>query len=272
MANTTIWTKLMQIQKEVKSFIRTEPSAKNTNGKADYSYTPGSMIQDEVRKLMNKYNLMLIMDVADECHEGFEYPVYKLINNEVQRFDKKELLCTLTIQYSWLDTDSGEETRTFTLKTYGMNGYDKSLTTALSTAERYIFLKFFHIPTYDKSDEADAVDPTNIPGISQKNQPVNPTDTQIAKAYSKQTVQAPPAPARKPAQPMPDDPYTQAVKKFAMFAAGTPTHANEVQRIITELAVLRYNTNEPKFRERLIEEAQALREGRQPNYALIYGN
>ncbi len=208
---SNIWTKLMQIQRTCPSFSNTEPSEKKKQGSkaSSYDYTPGWKIVETVKGLMNNAGLMLLTNIKEEKHEMIDYPVYKIINGQLTTCQKKELLSTLKVEFTWLDTESGEKTEPFMMVASGANGTDKSTASALSFAERYFLLKFFHLTTKDPTEELDAHDSSYIPGL--KDQPVDATMEQMANAQPAmaQPMNIPPQQGYYPAAPQGYIPYPQ---------------------------------------------------------------
>ena len=272
--NKNIWQKLLEIQRELTSFTNSEPAEKTKAGTKDpeYRYVPGWQITDQVRALMDKYGLMMPVNVLKEEHEMVEYPVYKILDGKVTSFVKKENLSVITMQYTWIDCETGETAGPFQMVASGSNGIDKSTASALSTAERYIFLKFFHIPTKD-NDELDAHDSSFIPGL--KEQPVTATDSQIArdktgrKASVPQTHQGnkPPVQQKQPqqqpltqnARPSYGQEYEEAVNSIAMFARDTPSHIETVNRVLRMLQPYGYPVGETGFINTLVAVADERR-------------
>jgi hypothetical protein len=273
MNTKNIWQKLLEVQKAVTSFSNTEAAEKKKAGTktSEYKYTPGWQITGEVRAQMDKLGLMMPVSIIREEHQMVEYPVYKLVNGVVTSFLKKENLSVVTMEYTWIDTETGEKAGPFQMIASGSNGIDKSTASAISAAERYIFLKFFHIATKD-NDELDAHDASSIPGL--KEQPETATDSQVAKhkAGMNRTVPAQETQQQMPpqAQPQPPAPqqmqfgkeYEQAVNEIAMFAIGTKSHAEAVNRAVTFLASAGYPAGDKFFVDTLVSIADNRRNGR----------
>lgn len=273
MNTKNIWQKLLEVQKAVTSFSNTEAAEKKKAGTktSEYKYTPGWQITGEVRAQMDKLGLMMPVSIIREEHQMVEYPVYKLVNGVVTSFLKKENLSVVTMEYTWVDTETGEKAGPFQMIASGSNGIDKSTASAISAAERYIFLKFFHIATKD-NDELDAHDASSIPGL--KEQPETATDTQVAKhkAGMNRTVPAQETQQQMPpqAQPQPPAPqqmqfgkeYEQAVNEIAMFAIGTKSHAEAVNRAVTFLISAGYPAGDKFFVDTLVSIADNRRNGR----------
>ena len=259
-----LWQKLMEIQKAVPTFTNSEKSDKKKSGSKDseYLFTPGWQIAQAIRNLMDKYNLMMPISVQSEEHQMVEYPVYKIIDGKVVSFIKKENLSVLSVEYTWVDTESGETAGPYMMITSGANGIDKSTASALSTAERYIFLKFFHIPCKDAGIELDSHDSSNIPGL--KDQPIGATDSQIAKHRSGSPIRpippAEPAIPQAPAQPGTPMPtafkygkeYEDALNAIAMFGRGTQSHTDAVNKELGKLATAGYPVTDKLFIETLV--------------------
>ena len=221
-APANLWAKLFDIQKSVKGFVNNTDSDKQKPGekKSAYQYTPGAEIITRLREKMDEHGIMLIPNMIDESHHDIEYNVYKFINSEPRSFLKKEVLCTVTYEYTWIDTTTGEQCGPFKAAGMGANGTDKSLASAIALAERYFILKFFHIPTWDPADEPDAHDSSNLPGIPANAQPMNATDRQIVFQNG-----APAAPRMQmPPQPQPQ-PQPQAVYPAPAVQAPAPVQA-----------------------------------------------
>lgn len=162
----TIYQKLLSIQKNVKTFEQTEKSGnKKPDQKEAYNYTPGWKITEEFRQKMTEQGIMLIVNYDDSVFNELTYPVYKIINNEVKKVEKKICMETVRASYYFIDVESGEKTETFKITVNAANGMEKSGLTAISVTERYILLKFFHIGTKDPSDEIDAQNDSAVPGI-----------------------------------------------------------------------------------------------------------
>ena len=273
MNTKNIWQKLLEVQKAVTSFSNTEAAEKKKAGTktSEYKYTPGWQITGEVRAQMDKLGLMMPVSIIREEHQMVEYPVYKLVNGVVTSFLKKENLSVVTMEYTWIDTETGEKAGPFQMIASGSNGIDKSTASAISAAERYIFLKFFHIATKD-NDELDAHDASSIPGL--KEQPETATDSQVAKhkAGMNRTVPAQETQQQMPpqAQPQPPAPqqmqfgkeYEQALNEIAMFAIGTKSHAEAVNRAVTFLASAGYPAGDKFFVDTLVSIADNRRNGR----------
>lgn len=273
MNTKNIWQKLLEVQKAVTTFSNTEAAEKKKAGTktSEYKYTPGWQITGEVRAQMDKLGLMMPVSIIREEHQMVEYPVYKLVNGVVTSFLKKENLSVVTMEYTWIDTETGEKAGPFQMIASGSNGIDKSTASAISAAERYIFLKFFHIATKD-NDELDAHDASSIPGL--KEQPETATDSQVAKhkAGMNRTVPAQETQQQMPpqAQPQPPAPqqmqfgkeYEQAVNEIAMFAIGTKSHAEAVNRAVTFLASAGYPAGDKFFVDTLVSIADNRRNGR----------
>lgn len=279
----TLRQKLLAIQMAHKSFACTEESAKKIPSKAEaaYKYTPGWQIVESIRAKMDELHVMMEFDIVEERHEMISYNVWKLINGKAVPIKKDELLSTVTAEYRFVDVDSGEESRTYHTITSGANGTDKSCTSAISTAERYALLKFFHITTRDAADEADARDCSQVPGIPD----ALVTDAQLVQALYAQTqqpqaqpapaVQAAPAPApapvsyasapaakAAPAQPVnQQQEWQQCVAELAMVNAGTITHTKKLNVLMTRLKMAGFNTADPTVAQNLIAQAQQMRTG-----------
>ena len=292
-----IWEKLFQIQKQFKTFSASEDSEKvDTKGKPAYRYTPGWEIVEKLREKMDELGLMLIQNVTSSNSQPIDYPVYKLINGQPMTFTKKEIYVELTNEFTWKDTQTGEEAGPFFITSSGANGTDKSMASALALAERYFLLKFFRITTREKNDEPDAHDCDTVPGIPKEQQqmpagpfqPVAATQEQGGTGqprHMKGTFQAtvnptagpeysaPPAYQPQPATAMPGAPVFDlrnpeilaAVDRLVYFDKGTPTHQQTLNAVMAQLSSRGFNCFVPNFIENLTEAAQAKRENRHPN-------
>lgn len=134
MAN--IYQKLLSIQKHVDSFVK--------NKKAfNFSYVDGNQVLNEIRPLMNDAGLLLKQEVTSICNTRTDYTTSKGI-------DKSEILSSVMMRFTWIDCETGEKDEV-SFGANGMNDFDKGVGSALTYAERYFLLKYFHIPT-DKDD------------------------------------------------------------------------------------------------------------------------
>lgn len=132
----SIHTKLLNIQKSVDKFVQ--------DGQAHgYKYTTGSTVLNKIRPMMNELGLLLNQEVTEIVNNRMDYT----LKNGNQ---KSEILTTIQIRFTWIDTESGE-TLPSSFAANGQNDWDKGLGSALTYAERYYLLKFFHIPT-DEDD------------------------------------------------------------------------------------------------------------------------
>lgn len=258
----SIWTKLQEIQKAIPTFLNSEKADKKKAGSKDseYLFTPGWQIVQAIRAEMDNRDIMMPVSVISETHEMVEYPVYKYVDGRVVSFIKKENLSTITVEYTWIDTVTGETAGPYRMIASGANGTDKSTASALSTAERYIFLKFFHIPCKDAGIELDAHDASNIPGF--REQPAGATEAQIAKSKVSEPIrQIPPAeiPATPMTRPTYGKEYEDAINTIAMFAVGTQSHTEAVNRVLGALALAGYPAADKMFVETLIQIADERR-------------
>lgn len=131
-----IYRKLLLIQKEL---ISLKADDKTTQ----YKYLSGVKLFDHLKPLMNQYGLLLKVEVVDLKTERYDY---KLKSGE----GKTEVLNTAKMRFTWIDTESGEKDENDFYST-GMNGYDKGTGSAITYAERYFCLKYFHITTDEDS-------------------------------------------------------------------------------------------------------------------------
>lgn len=134
MANS-LYKKLLTLQQAVVGLT------KDKKGNS-YDYVSGDKILGIVRPQMDKLGLLLTVDVMRAEYARQDY--------QTKNGAKSEMFCTLELKFTWIDTDSGE-TLSNQWASSGMNGFDKSLGSALTYGERYFLLKFLHIAT-DKDD------------------------------------------------------------------------------------------------------------------------
>lgn len=135
MEKKTIYTKLLSIQTEVDSFVK---SAKAFN----YNYVDGNQVLEAIRPLMVLNKLILKQEVT-KCENT-------IIDYKTKSAEKREVLSSVSQRFTWVDCETGE-TDVNEFHANGMNDFDKGLGSALTYAERYFLLKYFHIPT-DKDD------------------------------------------------------------------------------------------------------------------------
>lgn len=134
MANS-LYKKLLALQQAVVGLT------KDKKGNS-YDYVSGDKVLGIVRPQMDKLGLLLTVDVLRAEYARQDY--------QTKNGAKSEMFCTLELKFTWIDTDSGE-TLSNQWASSGMNGFDKSLGSALTYGERYFLLKFLHIAT-DKDD------------------------------------------------------------------------------------------------------------------------
>lgn len=134
-----LYQKLVEIQKTVRGL------GKDANA-SSYQYVSGSKVLDFIRPKMDELGVLLVQQVDEIDNQRIDYVV--------KSGAKSELLSKVTMTFTWIDAESGEMLPV-KFGANGMNNWDKGLGSALTYAERYFLLKFFHIATDE--DDVDAL-------------------------------------------------------------------------------------------------------------------
>lgn len=134
----SIYKKLLDIQKSIKGL------GKDKNGN-NYQYVTGSKVLEHIKPLMNDLGLILKQEIVSIENQRQDYTLKNGTN-------KSEILTKVMMKFTWIDTDTGEKDENL-FGANGQNDWEKGLGSALTYAERYFLLKYFHIPT--DSDDVD---------------------------------------------------------------------------------------------------------------------
>lgn len=287
--NPSLRAKLLDVGKQFTTFAVTEESDKKKPGtkESSYRFTPGYEIVEKIRAALDKAGIKLEPNCKSESHEMVKYPVYKLVNGNPYKFDVEQMYVTVTVEYRFIDTVTGEELGPYTQIAAGANGIDKSISSALSLAERYFLLKYFQITTREPDTEPDMHDADNIPGLG-KDQPVtakaenaiNAKPVASAAAQQRPVAAMPQQPAMQPqvtpqqyqmtqqmigaqnAQNKASEAYAKAVEELMYFEQGTESHTRTLNHWLTQLRLVGYDTSVPEFAQTLTLTAQSRRMGK----------
>ena len=153
MEKLNLYQKLLVIQKKINGLGKDKKSF-------SYSYVTGDKVLGEIKPLMNELGLILKQEILSIDNLKMDY--------QTKNGAKTEILSKVMMQFTWIDTESGEKD----VNSFGANGqndFEKGLGSALTYAERYFLLKFFHIAT-----DVDDIDNDSRKNIEQ----VKPTATQ----------------------------------------------------------------------------------------------
>lgn len=138
---TNIYQKLLNIQQAVIGLGKDKDtkSVQNPNG---YAYVTGAKVLDHIKPLMNEYGLLLKQEVISSTNIRMDY--------NTKFGSKSEILTKLDMRFTWVDTETGETDENL-FGANGQNDWEKGYGSALTYAERYFLLKYFHIAT-DEDD------------------------------------------------------------------------------------------------------------------------
>jgi len=146
MSELTLFQKLLEIQKEVKGLGKD----KQGNG---YQYVTGSKVLDKIKPLMIKHEILLKQEIISIENIRQDYRTSLSQNQETKEWTgkpKSEILSKVMMRFTWIDCKSGD-TDVNEFGANGQNDWDKGVGSALTYAERYFLLKYFHINT-DEDD------------------------------------------------------------------------------------------------------------------------
>lgn len=140
-----LFQKLVEIQKSVRALGKNSSAG---TGASSYQYVSGSKVLDFIRPKMDELGILLVQQIDSIENERIDY--------QTKTGAKSELLSKVNMTFTWIDAESGEKLPV-PFGANGMNNWDKGLGSALTYAERYFLLKFFHIATDE--DDVDALPP-----------------------------------------------------------------------------------------------------------------
>lgn len=162
----SIYKKLLDIQKSVRGMSKDKSSY-------SYQYVSGSKILSHIRYKMDELGVILKQEILDIENVRQDYVISstKYVDNKKVEFErnKVEILSKVKMRFTWIDVDTGERDENL-FGANGQNDFEKGLGSALTYAERYFLLKYFHIPT----DEDDIDNPDRKPTYEDdKVKPIN---------------------------------------------------------------------------------------------------
>ena len=138
MEKLNLYQKLHKIQCQVMGL------GKDAQGN-NYKYVSGTKVLDAIKPLMNEYKLILKPEVLSIENERQTYSTKTNPN-------KSEILSKVLMKFTWIDVETGEKDECL-WGANGQNDWDKGVGSAMTYAERYFLLKYFHISTDE--DEVD---------------------------------------------------------------------------------------------------------------------
>lgn len=149
-----IYEKLFKIQQEVIGLGKDKETYQ-------YSYVTGTKILGIIKPLMNREKLILKQEVLEIENTRQDY--------KVKSGDKTEILSKVMMRFTWVDTETGEKDENL-FGANGQNGFDKGVGSALTYAERYFLLKYFHISTDEDCIDArkEETDEDLVPELIEK--------------------------------------------------------------------------------------------------------
>jgi hypothetical protein len=110
-----------------------------------YKYVDGTRVLSAIRPMMNEHGLILKQEIVDSSHDVITYAT--------KSGEKTEVLAKVKFRFTWVDVETGD-TDVNEWAADGMNGFDKGIGSAMTYAERYFLLKYFHIPTDELDNDA----------------------------------------------------------------------------------------------------------------------
>ena len=166
----SVYKKLATIQAAMRSLAA---NAEGQTGQAKYGYVSGSKLLGFLRPLMDKQKLLLSQEVVEITNTPISYMT--------RNGEKTEMFTTLKIRFTWIDSED-ETSLVNEFYANGMNAWDKGLGSALTYAERYYLMKFFHIATDEDDVDAqvkdEAIKPTEDPAPKPTRKPSSRTAKQ----------------------------------------------------------------------------------------------
>lgn len=190
-----IQTKIMGLGKDAKS--------------NSYGYVSGSKVLEHLKPLMNQHSIILKQEILSIENERQDYRTGYGGNYEKP---KHEILSKVMMRFTWIDTESGEKDEN-SFGANGQNDWDKGVGSALTYAERYFLLKYFHIAT-----DEDDID--------------NPDSKKEEKP--KEATKAAPKPSS-PAKPTTPPPAQQSAAKASNGSAVTTEQVTALRGIVTKM-------------------------------------
>lgn len=144
----SIYKKLLEIQKAVKGLSKDKKSN-------NYEYVTGNKLLSFIRPLMDEHGLLLKQEVLSIDNDRMDYKTG--IGTKWEK-PKSEILSKVMMRFTWVCAETGEKDENL-FGANGQNDWEKGLGSALTYAERYFILKYFHIAT----DEDDIDNPSRKP-------------------------------------------------------------------------------------------------------------
>lgn len=143
-----LYQKLLTLQEQVKGLGKDKQAT-------TYKYVTGDKVLENLRPLWTAAGLLLKQEILSIDNERQDYIVGA--NTDKER-TKSEILSKVMMKFTWVDCATGDKDENL-FGANGQNDWDKGVGSALTYAERYFLLKYFHIAT----DEDDIDNPDRKP-------------------------------------------------------------------------------------------------------------
>lgn len=146
MSKLNLYQKLHEIQSRINGLGKDKASN-------SYKYVTGAKVLTSIKPLMNELGLLLKQEVISIENDRMDYLVAMTMNEETKQWSgkpKSEILSKVMMRFTWIDIETGDKDENL-FGANGQNDWEKGLGSALTYAERYFLLKYFHIPT-DEDD------------------------------------------------------------------------------------------------------------------------
>ena len=154
-----IYQKLLKIQQQIKGLSKDKDSHQ-------YKYVTGNKLLSFIKPLMDAEGLILKQEILSIENTRQDY--------KTKYSEKSEILSKVMIRFTWINCETGEKDENL-FGANGQNDWDKGVGSALTYAERYFLLKYFHIAT----DEDDIDNPDRKPEQKEPIKTVNHSKTEL---------------------------------------------------------------------------------------------